>query len=105
LKSRNPMARNRSEKVTVRQQAILVTLQALRELVRVNLEAGQHEDFGTYLTEPADLMHAANLFNKACGGWDPFDQKTRDGDWPEGGGWPGVLRFVESYAKEQGCAT
>lgn len=97
------MPRNRSEKVTPKQRDMLVTLKALREMVLLNFEAGQPPDFGAYRTAPPRLMDAADRFNMACEGWDPFDATTRDGDWPEGGGWPSVLRFVETYAKEQGC--
>ena len=91
------MARNRSEKLTPEQTYMVALLDALRTLVRVNLEAGADKDFNNYLLGRDEQRAAGDAFNRAVTQWDPWGHVAVR----PGSGWPGVLQAVEAYAKEE----
>jgi len=89
------MPRNRSEKLTLQQQEVLKILDALRTLVRLNLEAGQPKNFSDYKPWGASdaIIAAAAAYTDAKRGWNPVGYLY----WGRDTGWPGVLVALEAY--------
>ena len=95
------MARNRSEKEVSPDRRVRIDyLEALRALVKANLDAGAPENFGSATSGGTDEVHAAwRAYLKAEGVWDGFNEVDNHSSWPA------VLRAVEANVKKYLHAT
>ena len=89
------MARNKSEKLAPDHDAMMAYVEALRNLVKLNLDAGQPEGFMAYLLSSDELQEAASVFRKTEEAW--------PANWDCAGehesGWQGCLKDTEAYVK------
>ena len=91
------MARNRSEKMTPEQGHMVTYLDALRALVKFNLDAGAAQDFvAANLGESVENKRLWKAYQVAQSHW--------NGEWVAAKGtgqWTGILAKVEAHVKEQ----